>query len=230
MAPTSLTGFFAFALACLAEGWAESWPERALTVTARISARPAKSNLPDFFFTEALLCGFRLTFLPAAAKPPSRFTRRTGRPSGKDCRKSLSQESLSGDHLRQQKHPALKLFLKITEVQIVTRAGNFSQLPFRPQFIVKDRGPGFHQGLGIFHGDSQFQVVEIYAMETLGNVQLIAVRMAEPVEPGLVVKSDGIHDQRRISLPMADGTSHPKRVRVFGKCTAIRINAAHGVI
>jgi hypothetical protein len=87
------------------------------------------------------------------------------------------------------------LLLKIAEVQIVSRARDFSQLPVWPQLVVESCRPGLGQRLGVFHGDVEFHVIVVHTPEALDDVQLIGVRMADSIEPGLVIKSDRIHDK-----------------------------------
>jgi len=43
--------------------------------------------------------------------------------------------------------------------------------------------PRFGQRFGVFHGDVEFQIILIEAVKTLDHVQLIAVGVADAVEP-----------------------------------------------
>ena len=98
----------------------------------------------------------------------------------------------------------LHLLLKIAEVQIISRARDFTQLPVWPQLVIERCRPGLRQRLGIFHGDVEFHVIVVHAPEALDDVQLLCVRVADAVEPGLVVKPDRIHDQGCVPIPMGD--------------------------
>src|SRR5579863_10712858 len=55
-------------------------------------------------------------------------------------------------------------------------------------------------------------MVAVDPANALDDVKLIAVRMADAVEPGLVVEIYGVGD-KRVSLPMADGVPHPQRAK-----------------
>src|ERR1700674_4320186 len=67
----------------------------------------------------------------------------------------------------------------------VVSAGQFHDVPFRPQLKIQLCFPCFGERFRIFHGDIDLHVVAINAVEPFGDVQLIAVRMAVAVEPGL---------------------------------------------
>src|SRR5579864_2058754 len=115
------------------------------------------------------------------------------------------RKSLTYGQLNAQTHESrLRSFLEIAEVQVVSRARDFAQLPVWPQLVIKRRGPGLGQRLGVFHGDVEFQMIFVHAPEALSDVQLIAVRMAQAVQPGLVIETDRIHNECGVSVPMAD--------------------------
>src|SRR5579864_8793242 len=121
------------------------------------------------------------------------------------CRKCLMQESLSfGQANAQAQFSSLNSLLEIAEVQVVSRARDFAQLPVWAQLVIERSGPGLGQRLGVFHGDVEFQMIFVHAPEALSDVQLIAVRMAQAVQPGLVIESDRIHNECGVSVPMAD--------------------------
>src|SRR5579863_1713843 len=177
-------------------------PKRALAATAPppnkedfMSARRPRSMFRKSFRL------FHLVFLFMDQVP--RSWRYNTLPS--EYRNLVMQESLGCNQPNAQAHLSrLKSLLEIAEVQVVSRARDFAQFPVRPQLVIERGRPGLHQRFGVFHGDVELHVIVVHAAETLGDVELIAVRMAKAVEPSLVVKSDGIHDESRVPIPMPD--------------------------
>src|SRR5437764_1230339 len=70
--------------------------------------------------------------------------------------------------------------------------------------------PLLGERLGIVHDHFVRDVPEVRARETLNEVQLIAVRVADRVEPRLVVEVDRVDDER-VAFPMADRIAEPRR-------------------
>src|ERR1700688_5271242 len=57
-------------------------------------------------------------------------------------------------------------------------------------------------------------------------MQILGVRMAIIVEPGLVVKTHRVHDER-IPLPLANRVSHPGGIQILGMLSPIGVDIAH---
>ena len=77
-----------------------------------------------------------------------------------------------------QPHKALAIFAEL-----------FRQLPV-PELEFQARRPGFGVRLGIVDGDVVDQVIVGRPAKALDHVQLVAVRVADPVNPGPFVKVD----------------------------------------
>lgn len=75
--------------------------------------------------------------------------------------------------------------------------------------------------LWIVEGNVKLQMVLIDAPKPLDEVQLIAMRAAHVIEPGLIVKSYGI-DHQRISFVSADRIAPPGRIWIC------RVLSIHG--
>src|SRR3982074_151229 len=88
--------------------------------------------------------------------------------------------------------------LQSREVQIVARAGNLAHLPVWPQLVVERCRPGFRQRLRVRHRDVELEVIAIDPAETFGHLELIAVRMAQAIQPGLLIEAGGLDDERRV--------------------------------
>src|SRR5580704_4478810 len=70
----------------------------------------------------------------------------------------------------------------------------------------------------------------IDAMEALADVQLIAVRMTESIEPSLIVETDRVDGQGRVTFPMGDRSSHPAEIRVGGNGASVDVEPPQPVI
>src|SRR5438309_11678839 len=60
--------------------------------------------------------------------------------------------------------------LKVIEIQVVSRAGDFPKFPVRPVFVIEGRGPRLRQRLGIGHGDIQLQVVAVHTAKAFRHM------------------------------------------------------------
>src|SRR5438093_1479542 len=69
--------------------------------------------------------------------------------------------------------------------------------------------PLLGERLGIVHDHFVRDVPEVRAREALNEVQLIAVRVADRVEPRLVVEVDLVDDER-VAFPMAGRIAEPR--------------------
>src|SRR5580658_5868204 len=61
---------------------------------------------------------------------------------------------------------------------------------------------------------------EVRAMEAFGHVQSFAMWIAELIQPGLVVETDGIHHQR-VAFPFTNRVTQPTGIWVLGKLAAV---------
>src|SRR5882762_5044679 len=90
-----------------------------------------------------------------------------------------------------------------------------------------------HPGCGIrlWIGEShvQLQGVRIDALVALDEVHLVAVRIAEMIDPGSVVIPIGLNDEC-ISLPPANRVSVPTRIRILRKLPPIRPDGAPQIV
>src|SRR5579864_4058271 len=68
----------------------------------------------------------------------------------------------------------------------------------------------------IVESDRDFHVAEVAAAESLGHMHRFAARMAEGVEPGLVVEPRGL-DYQSACFPLSGGVAEPGRFRVGWK-------------
>src|SRR5579871_3435515 len=77
--------------------------------------------------------------------------------------------------------------LDIVEAVLIL-AEIFAQGPLGMQRIGHVRGPRLRVGLGVVKREVDRQMIAIHAVKPLGHLQLVAVRMAHTVEPGLVAQ------------------------------------------
>ena len=94
--------------------------------------------------------------------------------------------------------------------------------------LARDRQryrPLFDEELRIVEGDRPFNVVVVELLETVDDVQLIAMLMAGRIKPGPVIQADRVYDQR-ITFICSDGIAKPGRLKVFGVAPSIRVNDA----
>src|ERR1700733_7849947 len=95
------------------------------------------------------------------------------------------------------------LFLETLEGEIVF-AHQLHEIPTGPRLIAQGCRPGFRITLRIVKGEGDLQELGIHAMDALGDVHLLAFRMAQAIKPVLSIQTDRIDDQS-VTLPMADG-------------------------
>ena len=46
-------------------------------------------------------------------------------------------------------------------------------------------------------------MIAIDPAKSFGHMQLVAVSVPQPIQPGFLVKTHGVHDERGVSIPMA---------------------------
>ena len=83
--------------------------------------------------------------------------------------------------------------------------------------------------LWIVNCQLHFQVAEVHALKSLGQVQRVAVRVAASIQPPAVIKADRV-DHQRIAVPFSDGVSQPGWLRIVGELAAVGIYLAEGCI
>src|SRR5580704_12507565 len=77
-------------------------------------------------------------------------------------------------------------------------------------------GPGLGEYVRVFDGGFPLQMIEICALETLDNVQRLAMSKG-PRQLSPVVVADRVHYQS-VALPVPDGIAHPGGIGVRGMC------------
>src|ERR1700722_7609583 len=111
--------------------------------------------------------------------------------------------------MARNRQPASRLLLAVSEFFLLAHALPI-QTQVRPQLEAGLYRPGLAVRLWILNRNVVAQRFMIDAPHPLDDVQRVAVRMAGAVEPGFIVKSDGVADQR-VAIPLADGVAHPER-------------------
>ena len=91
---------------------------------------------------------------------------------------------------------------ELIEVYVVF-ADHFRNVPIGPQPVQQAAAPGLGVSLGILDGDVNLQRLGIHPAHALHHVEIFAVRVTCPIDPGFIVKADRIHYQS-VSVPMAD--------------------------
>jgi len=89
--------------------------------------------------------------------------------------------------------------------------------------------PRLCQSFRVFDRDIELKIILIHALESLGNVQLIAMRPSRAIEPAFVIEADGVHNQS-VAFPMADGITHVTGRDVVGMFAPVSENMAHGMV
>src|ERR1051326_5076512 len=105
------------------------------------------------------------------------------------------------------------------------RADLFKDRHFGPVKGDLVADPGLRVRLWIGERHRKLQVVRVNSTIALLEAHLVAVRTAEMIEPGSVVITNGLDDER-ISFPFADRVSPPCRIRILGEFAAIRPDGA----
>src|SRR5690242_2618045 len=115
--------------------------------------------------------------------------------------------------------------LEFEEVEVVILADKLHEVPIRLEDVFFLRAQRHGVGLGIIQRDVNHQRIVVRAMNAFDDVQLVRMRLPAVAEPGLVVESGGIHDQR-VALPMRDGIAHPGGLGVLRVLAAVGKNLA----
>jgi hypothetical protein len=85
---------------------------------------------------------------------------------------------------------------------------------------------------GVIESHFYIHVSEIAAMVTLLDAELFTVRMADYIEPGLVVEAGRLHHQR-VASPMPSGVAEPGGLHdLFGKPATVGVDLGmlHGTL
>src|SRR5262249_57787221 len=64
-------------------------------------------------------------------------------------------------------------------------------------------------------------MTQIGARVAFDHVQLIAVRNALAIEPGLVIESNRV-DDKNVAVPMGDRITHPERLKILRRTRAVK--------
>src|SRR5438105_2244304 len=95
-------------------------------------------------------------------------------------------------------------------VPVVFAADELLQLDVRRQRGVDSSCPRLPKRSRIVEGDRDLEMAEIGAAQPLGDVKLVAVRLALEIEPPAVAKANRINHQR-VAVPGADLVAKPER-------------------
>src|SRR6266446_4329960 len=118
--------------------------------------------------------------------------------------------------------PALGLFLQSVALVI-----QYLNILFLPTVQGHAHFPGPRKHLGVLDRDLIGDVVGAGAPVALDHVQGVAMEIAGPVEPGLVVEIDRVDDQR---IPFPSATRHPQpEIDMPRKMRTIRVDRADRV-
>ena len=93
------------------------------------------------------------------------------------------------------RHSQIGLLFEVFESAVVG-AGQFHDVPIRPQLKIQLRLPWFCEGFRIFHGDVNLHVIVIDAVEPLLHAQIGAMRLASFVNPCSFIHPRRLNDQR----------------------------------
>ena len=88
--------------------------------------------------------------------------------------------------------------------------------------------PGFRVRPRVIGDELQGKCVMIQALPALGQMQLLAARIAEEVNPGFVVETNRINNEG-ISVPFANRVAHPSGVQIRRVTSTVGINLTIGV-
>src|SRR4029077_12862 len=94
------------------------------------------------------------------------------------------------------------------------------------RMAVERERPGI--SAGVVDGDFIVQVTRIGPAITLDYVKLLGMRMADAIEPKLVVESHRVYDER-VSIPFAAGIAEPTGIEVLGMGAAVHEDLAVGM-
>src|SRR2546430_11383490 len=78
------------------------------------------------------------------------------------------------------------LFLKVIERPVIL-ADVFDDVPIRMQPEAHRRCPRFRVALGIVKGEVHLQGLFVHALDTLGDVHLVAIGMANSIQPQFAI-------------------------------------------
>src|SRR5713101_3206111 len=109
-----------------------------------------------------------------------------------------------GELLRRRR---LLLFEVLEALSLFTEL--FPQRPGRPQEEGQMHRPGLRVGLRVLDGNVVHQVVVINPPDALYNVQSVAVRVTDSVDPRFIVEVCCVNDEC-VSLPLPNRVSHPR--------------------
>src|SRR5271154_5456808 len=102
-------------------------------------------------------------------------------------------------------------------------------MPRRPELEDLPARPRLRVGLGIVKGEVVLQSVVVDPSKSFHNVEGGGMWMSHLIEPGFIVQTDCIDDQR-IPDPPADGIAHPTGIQIPRMLRSVCIDLADVVI
>src|SRR3954470_14777821 len=100
-------------------------------------------------------------------------------------------------------------------IPLVLLADVLHNVVARQQAMRGVDGEGLGVGARVVDRDVLIQIPEAGARVALDGVKLLSMRVADEIEPELVVETNAI-DNPGVALPFADGVSVPARIGIFG--------------
>src|SRR5580765_2871865 len=105
----------------------------------------------------------------------------------------------------------MRLFAdEVCRVPVLLVADVLLQLDVGCQRGVLRSRPRFPKRTLIVERDLDLEMPEVGTPHALGDVQLVAVRLAVEIQPAAIVKSDRVDDER-VAVPGADRVTEPVR-------------------
>src|SRR5580700_11764020 len=103
---------------------------------------------------------------------------------------------------------ALFVLYDVLQILVVLRTIRFHD-SFVTRRMPKNQaiGPRLGQNLWVVHGGLVGNRIVCVALEPLGDMQLVAVKMSRPWKPGFIVESEHIDDER-VVIPAAHRVAH----------------------
>ena len=116
------------------------------------------------------------------------------------------------------------------EVLFIFGADSFENIGVGQEVKAIFDGERFGVHLGVIESHFYIHMSEIAAMVTLLDAEIFTVRMADYIEPGLVVEASRLHHQR-VAFPMPRGVAEPGGLDdFFGKRATVGVDLAMGPV
>src|SRR5437660_4807072 len=111
----------------------------------------------------------------------------------------------------------------------IVRAYEFLNVPGGTQLEVSITRPSRRIRFGVVDRNVNFQGVRPRAPNAFDYVQLVRMWKTSAIDPGLVVETDGVDDER-VSLVSPNGVPHPSKIWILRVLAPIGEDLAHIVI